>query len=218
MTCRWAHKKWTRKIASQPIEGFPSGPWEGQVEGEHGGEVKGGSCTRQSAAPPKKTWALKSAFCQWDHRTQVPREFPRTTAVLPFRNVSSWPCSLAVCAWESQDNVVYCFNICLTQSKPSSGDSLSVICVSVKEISRQIRCLGAHCRMAGFATSIFCRRETRLKKEESHHSAWRWIARALESLEQLLGIWLLRRFFPLSAKGGGCFIRDFFHFPKIDFF
>lgn len=89
-----------------------------------------------------------------------PGNSPQTTASLPFRNVSSWPCSLAVHARESQDNVVYCFNICLTQSKPSSGDSLSVICVSVKEISRQIRCLGAHRGTAGFATGVFCRRET----------------------------------------------------------
>lgn len=80
-----------------------------------------------------------------------PGNSPRTTASLPFTNISSRPRSLAVCALESQGNVVYCFNICLTQSKPSSSDSLSVICISVKEISRQIRCLGAHHGMVVFA-------------------------------------------------------------------
>ena len=94
-----------------------------------------------------------------------PGNSPRTTASLPSRNISSRPRSLAVHAPGSQGNVVYCFNICLTQSKPFSSDSLSVTCISVQEISRQIRCLGVHHGMVIFAIgSLLQQQDPHLKK------------------------------------------------------
>lgn len=95
-----------------------------------------------------------------------PGKPPRTAAWLPFGSLSSRPRSPAVRAPGSQDDgLVYCFNICLTQGKLSSGGSLPVTCISVKEISRQIRRLGVHHGMAVFATggSPWRKRHPRLK-------------------------------------------------------
>lgn len=49
---------------------------------------------------------------------KVSREFSKRTAFPPFKNISSLPCCfLAALKLKSQGNIVYCFNICLTQSK-----------------------------------------------------------------------------------------------------
>lgn len=103
-----------------------------------------------------------------------PGNSPGAAAWLPFGNISSRPRSRAVSASGSQDDdVVYCFNICLTQGKLSSGGSLPVICISVKEISRQIRRSGAHHGMAVLATggSPWRKRDPRLKRDGGHRSA-----------------------------------------------
>lgn len=73
--------------------------------------------------PLKQTWALKkkkkSLLSMLSQALLFPGNSPITSASPLFRNISSRPCSLALCVLESQGSIVYCFNICLTQSKHS---------------------------------------------------------------------------------------------------
>lgn len=125
--------------------GCPSHLGQGPVQRGLIEDLNVGAETGSLPAYPLKNMSIKKYFLSAQLQDSGhPGNSPRTTASLPFRNISSRPCSPAVRTLGSQDDVVYCFNICLTQGKPFSSDSLSVICISGKEISRQIRCLGAH--------------------------------------------------------------------------
>ena len=116
----------------------------GEGEHSHGQGLTCGLCTRLCVDAHKKK------YCQCHHGTWgfqgIPLEWPPPCL--------SETAHLSLVLWlhagGSQGNAVYCFNICLTQSKPFSSDSLSVTCISMQEILRQIRCLGAHHRMVVF--------------------------------------------------------------------